>query len=162
MVMKRVRSLLERFVRQEHSPKKLALTICLGMYIGLSPFIGFRTILTFLCGWLFTLDLAILFAASFFVHNPWTILPLYVLDHSVGQWFFGIFNIDGVQLDPSWLEICSSFLTKHTGISGLSLSAFLVGGNLIGVCISVMMYPVVRRIIAVYTIKKNSSYITQE
>ena len=160
MIMTRLQSLLDRLARREHSPRKLAITLCLGVYIGLSPFIGFRTLITFFCGWLFALDIAALFAISFFVHNPWTIVPIYTLDHFVGQWLFGLFNIDGMQLDPSWVETCSLFLKEHTGITGLSLSAFFVGGNLLGIDISVMLYPLAKRIFSSYLSKKKSNYLT--
>ena len=160
MIIKHLSAFLEKLTRKSHSPKKLAITFCLGVYIGLSPFIGFRTLITFLCGWLFALDLAALFAISFFVHNPWTIIPIYTLDHFVGQWFFGLFNINGMQLDPSWVEACSTFLKDHTGISGLSLSAFLVGGNLIGISISIILYPFIKKIFTTYLSKKNNTYLT--
>ena|SRR5579863_3760795 len=160
MVRKRLGLLIKRIAKREHSPRKLAITFCVGVYIGLSPFIGFRTLITFFCGWLFALDIAALLAISFFVHNPWTIVPLYTLDHFVGQWLFGLLKIDGMQLDPSWVEACTLFLKTHTGITGVSLSAFLVGGNLLGIAISVMLYPLVKRMFSAYLSKENSNYLT--
>jgi len=160
MIMKQVLFLIEKITKRNHSPKKLAITLCLGIYIGLSPFIGFRTLITFLCGWLFALDIVALLAISFFIHNPWTIVPIYTLDHFVGHWLFGLLNIDAMQLDPSWVESCSLFIKEHTGISGLSLSAFLVGGNLIGISISLMLYPFAKRMFSTYLSKKDNNYLT--
>ena len=154
LMVNRFRQLLEKCVQKGHSPHKVALTFCLGIYIGLSPFIGLRIVLTFLCGWLFALDLGILCATSLLVHNPWTIAPLYTLNHIIGTQLFGFFNIDGLQLDPSWAEACSIFVQQYTGIAGLSLSAFLVGGHLLGMSISVMLYPFVKQFISLYISKK--------
>src|SRR5437762_8508758 len=153
-------SVLKKLNRQNQFSKKIAIYLFFGFLFRVIPFIGFRTLITFLCGWLFALDLAALFAISFFVHNPWTIIPIYTLDHFVGQWFFGLFNINGMQLDPSWVEACSTFLKDHTGISGLSLSAFLVGGNLIGISISIILYPFIKKIFTTYLSKKNNTYLT--
>jgi|GEM_PF-2951604 len=156
MVMKKIPLLFEKIATKNSSVERLAITFCVGVYIGLSPFVGVRTLLTLFCGWFFALDFAILFTASFLIHNPWTMIPLCVLNHIIGQQLFGFFDIDGVQWDPSWAESVSLFIQYYTGISGLSLSAFLVGGNLLGISISVMLYPFIKRMIFLYKSKKNN------
>jgi uncharacterized protein (DUF2062 family) len=159
MIIGRIRLLLEKIVKRDCSPKRLAITFCLGVYIGLSPFIGLRTLITFICGWLFALDLAVLFSVSFFVHNPWTIIPIYTLNHFLGQCLLNFFNIDGMQFDPAWAGSCSLFLKEYTGISGLSFSAFLVGGNVLGICMSIILYPFVKRMFSSYLSKKNNNHL---
>lgn len=155
MFLARIRSLIERLTTQEQSPKKLALSCCVGIYIGLSPLIGLHTVVTLLFGWIFALNMAAVFAMSILIHNPWTMVPIYAFNHFVGTIFFKFFGIDGVQLDPAWFESCSLFLKQHTGISGLSLSAFFVGGNLLGITISVMLYPLIKRAFAIHLSKKH-------
>lgn len=157
MIGQRLQRIVEKVVAQERSAKKLAVTFCLGVYIGISPFAGFHTIMTFLFAWLFTLNIAALFAVSFLIHNPWTTLPIYTLDHFFGKMVFKFFGIDCMQFDPAWVESCNHFLMHHTGISGLSLTAFLVGGNILAVGISVMLYPFLKRIFEAYLAKKNNS-----
>jgi len=154
MIRERIRLFLDKLIAHERSPRKLAATVCLGVYIGISPLVGFHTIMTFLFGWLFALNIAVLFTVSFLIHNPWTTIPIYAMDHVFGKWLLGIFNIDGMQFDPEWVESCNLFLKTHTGISGLSLTAFLVGGNLLAVSISVMLYPLAKRVFAYYLSKK--------
>jgi uncharacterized protein (DUF2062 family) len=110
--------------------------------------------MTFFFAWFFALNIAVLFAVSFLIHNPWTTLPIYSLDHIFGKWVFNVLNIDYVQFDPSWVESFNNFLLQHTGISGLSLSAFLVGGNLLAVGVSVMLYPVLKRFFQAYLSRK--------
>jgi len=162
MLVKRIHSFLDRVIMHERSPRRLALTVSLGVYIGISPFIGFHTIMTFLFGWLFALNLAVLFAVSFLIHNPWTTLPIYMFDHYVGQLFFGFFNMDGMQFDPTWVESCNLFLKTHTGISGLSLTAFLVGGNLLAVAASLIIYPFAMYIFEQYLSHKKCITVYEE
>jgi uncharacterized protein (DUF2062 family) len=135
---------------QEQSPHKLALTCALGVFIGISPLIGLHTVMTFAFSWAFSLNLAALFAVSVLVNNPWTMVPIYSADHFFGAWLFQFLQIDYLQLDPVWVESCNLFLKNHTGISGLSLTAFLVGGNILAVCMSIIVYPITRRIFVSY------------
>lgn len=157
-----MRTLLRRLMVQEVSPHKLALTCSLGVFIGISPLIGLHTIMTIAFGWVFALSIPALFAVSVFVNNPWTMVPVYSIDHLFGVWFFDCLAIDYTRLDPVWVESCNLFLKQHTGISGLSLCAFLVGGNLLATGISVMMYPVMKRVFIRYTAKSTDKKIDHE
>ncbi len=145
-----LRSLGQRLIIQEQSPHKLALTCALGVFIGISPLIGLHTVMTFLFAWLFSLNVAALFAVSVIINNPWTMVPVYSVDHLFGTWLFRFLYIDYVQYDPVWLESCNVFLKNHTGISGLSLTAFLIGGNILAIGISVIVYPIAKRLFANY------------
>lgn len=150
MVRKKIRSLVKQLMNQERSPHKLALTACLGIFIAISPLIGAHTLMTILFGWMWELSIPAVFAVSFFVNNPWTMLPIYSFDHFFGKWLFGVLCIDHASCDPLWMGSLNAFLEHHTGISGLSLSAFLIGGNLLAVAISVMLYPLMKRIFTRY------------
>jgi uncharacterized protein (DUF2062 family) len=145
-----IRSLAERLVSHEQSAHRLALTCALGVFIGISPLIGGHTAMTFLLGWIFGLSIPAVFAVSVFINNPWTMVPIYSLDHLFGKWLLSVFNIDYLSWDPVWVESCNFFLKQHTGISGLSLSAFLFGGNLLAVGVSVMLYPLMKRVFTMY------------
>lgn len=155
MIIKRLRSFMEKLINQDHSPERLAITFCLGVYIGISPLIGLHTILTFFCGWFFRLSIPALFAVSIFIHNPWTTIPIYALDHFFGVWLFNLVGIDPMAFEPEWMLSCNEFLMKHTGISGLSLTAFMIGGNLLAIAISVMLYPFMRHFFRSYLASKN-------
>ena len=154
MISTQIRALAERLMAQERSPHKLALTCTLGVFIGISPLIGLHTVMTILFGWMFALSIPAIFAVSVLINNPWTMVPVYSLDHLFGAWLFNLLRIDYTQLDPAWVESCNLFLKQHTGITGLSLSAFLVGGNLLAIGISVMLYPLMKRIFTMYVSQK--------
>jgi uncharacterized protein (DUF2062 family) len=124
----------------------------------ISPLIGFHTAMVFLFGWLFTMSIPILFIVSVTIHNPWTMMPVYAVDHLFGIWLFDLFNIDYFKWDPQWVLSCNVWLQQHTGISGLSLSAFLIGGNLLAIGISVMLYPIMKRFFVWYLYRKSTTY----
>ena len=150
MISKRIHSLIMRIIAYEKSPARLAFTCALGIYIGISPLIGLHTVLVFFCGWMFALSIPVLFTVSMMIHNPWTMMPVYALDHLFGKWLFSLFEIDSFAWDPAWVESCNLFLKEHTGITGLSLTAFFVGGNLLGIGMSVMLYTVMKKVFTRY------------
>ena len=131
----------ESLIKQERCAHKFALSCCTGVYIAFSPFVGFHTIMVFLFSWLFALNAAIMFSVSLFINNPWTMVPVYGIDYIVGDWLFNLLGINGVSWNPWW---CYTLLTTYSSYSGLSLGAFLVGGNLLGLSIGGIVYPIMR------------------
>lgn len=146
MLRKRIRSLAERLLLHERSPHKLALTCSLGAFIAVSPLVGGHTLMTFLLSWLLQLSIPAVFMVSVFINNPWTMIPIYSFDHVFGKWLFEWWNIDHASWEPSWLESCYLFIKQHTGISGLSVSALLVGGHVLAFGVSFIMYMPMKRI----------------
>lgn len=144
MIAKRIHSLIARILKYEQSPGRLAFTCALGIYIGISPLVGFHTAMVFLLGWLFALPIPLLFAVSTMIHNPWTMMPVYAIDHIFGKWLCNMLHIDYLQWDPAWVESCNIFLKEHTGIAGLSFFAFFVGGNLLAFSMSILLYPIMK------------------
>lgn len=156
MVIRRIRSFCNWLVAQERSPDKLAFSICLGIYIAFSPFVGFHTILKILASRIFKLNFAVLFTISVLINNPWTMIPVYSMGHFCGAWLFRLFSIDALQWDPAWLGSCNTILQGCVGISGISLAAFFVGCNVLGLLISLALYPVVKHIFVSYMEKKQT------
>ncbi|HSC24607.1 MAG TPA: DUF2062 domain-containing protein [Candidatus Babeliales bacterium] len=154
MIFTKLKLLAERLVAQEQSPHKLALTCALGVFVGISPLIGLHTIMTLLFGWIFALNIPTIFAISVLINNPWTMVPVYSIDHFFGRWLFSTLNIDYVNLDPTWIESCNLFLKEHTGVTGLSLSAFLIGGNVLALAVSCILYPCMKRMFTIYLSQK--------
>lgn len=146
MIVRRLHSVFYWLIAKERCPHKLALSFCFGVYIAFSPFVGLHTAMVFLFGWLFALNTSILLGVSMFINNPWTMVPVYGFGHVVGTWLFRLLSIDVMSWNPGWINSCNVFLHKHLGASGISLGAFMVGGNLLGIGIGAMLYPVVKGI----------------
>jgi len=147
MIVRRIKNFFYKLVLKEKSPKMLALSFCVGVFISFSPFVFFHTIMIIVSAWLFSLNFAVVMSASLFVNNPWTMVPVYSADYVFGEWFLRkIIGLNPLSLNPSWMSPLNSFICKYTGISGISFWSFMIGGNLLGLIISVMLYPVVKRI----------------
>lgn len=144
LIVKPIRSLFERLILKERKPKVLAVSVCMGIYIAFCPFVGFHTALVFLTAWLFSLNFAATLAASVFVNNPWTMVPIYSVDYVFGNWIFKLFGVNPLSFNPLWMDKFNHIVFQYTGVSGISFWSFMIGGNLLGVLISVILYPVVK------------------
>ncbi len=145
MIGKKLHNFFSSLLAKETCPNKLTLSVCVGVYIAFSPFIGFHTLMVFLFGWLFALNTAILFVVSVLINNPWTMIPVYGSGYVFGNWLFGTCGIKSVDFNPEWMIQLNVFLQNHINIPHLSLWSFLIGGNLLGLAFGVIVYPIVKR-----------------
>ncbi len=122
MVMQMFHNFFMRLIAQEKSAYKLAASCALGAYIAFSPFFGLHTVMVFGLSWLFALNVPVTWAVSVAINNPWTMIPVYFSGYYVGDW-----------------------ILTATGHVPAQWVSFLIGGNLLGLCIAVMLYPIVLR-----------------
>lgn len=135
----------ERLVLKERSPNKLAASFCVGLYISFSPFLFLHTVMVLVFAWFFSLNLPAVWAGAF-VNNPWTMIPCHTAGYVVGEFFLGtICRVDSLALNPSWMSIVNEPLFRYTGINGVSFWSFMIGGNLLGIALGAMLYPVFKR-----------------
>jgi uncharacterized protein len=137
----------EQLVIKERSPTKLALSLCVGIYISFSPFIFLHTVMVLAFSWIFSLNLPAVWAGAF-VNNPWTMIPCYGAGYIVGEGLLWMVGIDTTSINPSWMHGINATLAHYTGMQGVSFWSFLIGGNLLGVVLGVMLYPVFKLIFA--------------
>lgn len=83
------RFLVEDFLGSYDSPRKKALSIALGVFIGLSPFWGFHTVIVIFLAIFFNLNKAIAFAFSNVSLPPFIPFILYA-SSKVGQWVLNV------------------------------------------------------------------------
>ncbi|MGB8468099.1 MAG: DUF2062 domain-containing protein [Candidatus Babeliales bacterium] len=135
---------IKQWVHAEPSPYKVALSVCVGNYIAFSPFIGFHTILVFISAWLLRLNTMITLAMSYLVNNPWTAIPIYSADYFFGRWVMHSFlRTDMAFWTPAWLSNAELWCATNLGVTQPCFWPFFVGGNLLGIIISMLMYPIV-------------------
>jgi uncharacterized protein (DUF2062 family) len=139
---------IRQFIKGERCPRKLSFSVAISVFIAFSPFVGFHTLMAFAFAWFFALNVGILLALSNGINNPWTMLPIYATDHVVGDNILSWLGIDSMQLNPNWISALNDWLFNHTGIQGLKLWSFLIGGNLLSVLLALIIYPIVRYILA--------------
>jgi len=133
---------------KERSPKKLALSVCVGLYISFSPFLLMHTAMVLGFSWFFSLNMAAVFAGAV-VNNPWTMIPCHTAGYLVGEFFLRtVCRVDPMSLNPGWMSFINESIFNVTGIRGISFWSFMIGGNLLAIVVSVMLYPVLKLIFA--------------
>ena len=146
----KLKEIFFKLFSHKHSPHKLALSCAWGMYIAFSPFPGLHTLFIFVANYLFKLHFPLVFAVAS-LNNPWTMIPFYMLDYKVGVWL-----VNYIPYNPGW-EIS---LQKIFGSGKISLWAFFIGGNFLGICAGVLTYLLMRGY-DLYYAKKNQAQSLQ-
>lgn len=74
------------------TPKKIAASFAIGIFIGMSPLLGLHTVLGIAAAWLFRLN-KIITITGVYITNPWTIIPIYTFSTWFGAKLLGIKDI---------------------------------------------------------------------
>ena len=75
-------------------------------------------------------------------------IPLYLFDYWVGLKIVQLMNLEYLE-NPVWMERINIFLQTRCHFPELSVWAFLIGGNVVGIIAGLLVYPV-----SLYGIKK--------
>lgn len=141
--MKPLKKLLKKFLSYETNPHKLALACAVGTYVGFSPFpfpFG-HTSLVFLFSWILGINVSATWLMSMIVNNPWTMVPVYSLDYGFGYWlvrhYYGI-----IPTNPCWMASVNDFIQSFVSMPDICFWSFMIGGNLLGIAIGAMIYPI--------------------
>lgn len=86
------RDRIKDVIKLKESPHKIALAFAAGVFIGMSPLLGFHTLLGFASAWIFRLNPFALLAGVY-ITNPWTIVPIYTFSTWIGAQCLGIEQI---------------------------------------------------------------------
>ena len=137
---------LRNILTIKDSPHRLASAFAAGVFIGMSPLLGFHTILGIAAAWIFGLN-RIVTITGVFVTNPWTIVPIYTFSAYIGAKCLGI-----KQALPKidWAHI--TFSNSAHELKPL-LIPFVLGTLLIGLISAVISY-----FIIYHAVRKAHSY----
>lgn len=125
----------------ERTPRKLAIACALGIFVAFSPLIGLHWLLTIILAWIFSVNVAVIYAAAHVVNNPLTMVPLYLGDYAVGLWVSDkLFGSNLADYNPSWMQWLNVKLSC-LGVPNLSLWAFIIGGHIVAIVASFLAYP---------------------
>ncbi len=156
-MFERIKSFLRTLVLKERSPEKLARSFALAWYISFAPWIGMQYPLVFLCSWLFSLNTAVLVTTSSVLSNPFTYVPICVFDYGIGYWLLHTcFGLDVAAMNPAWMDRFNVYLQKTLHMSDVSVWAFVIGGNIVGITLALVMYPVSKYIFSKVKKKKRT------
>ena len=127
------RFIVEDLIRHQDSSKKKALSIALGVFIGLSPLWGFQTIIVLFLALLFRLNKFISFSFSNISFPP--LMPFVILiSFKVGDLFFGTetnYSIDSIKENFQLTNHLKTYLVGSVIFSTLAAFAFGLLGYLV-------------------------------
>lgn len=135
-----IREKLRLILSIKESPVRLSLSFAIGVFIGMSPFLGIHTILGIICAYLFRLNKFVTIIGVY-ITNPWTIIPIYTFSTFVGARLMGM---DKILPSVNWKDITFSRLISELGPL---LKPFIVGTLFIGLLSSVISYIILYHLI---------------
>lgn len=145
-MLNRIKQFFISLFAQDQSAERLSAAFCIGNYIAFSPFFGLHGIMAIACSWLFRLNFSIMFAAAYGINNPWTAIPIYATDYFFGHWLVhSVLALPTASMTPVWLDSLSHTFSEYTGFAKPCMISFLIGGNLLGIITSLLMYPIIVR-----------------
>ncbi|UCH80537.1 MAG: DUF2062 domain-containing protein [Nitrospiraceae bacterium] len=138
------------------TPHRIALAFALGVFVGISPFLGLHYLGAFFMAWLFRLNkLVAIVGVS--VNNPWTIMPISTFCIWIGAKMMGIRE---VLPEVDWAGITlTKIVGKFTDFESLIsmtkklwpvLSSFFVGSMLICTLSAIASYFIIQIFLARY------------
>jgi uncharacterized protein (DUF2062 family) len=118
------------------SPKKIAISFAVGVFIGMSPILGLHTVLGIAAAWIFRLNKFVTISGVY-ITNPWTIVPIYTFATWFGAKLLGVKKIIPA---IDWNNISFNYLLNET--SHLLLP-FVFGTTLLGLLSAIAGYIII-------------------
>jgi len=138
---------IKKILSLDDPPEKIALSFSVGVFISISPFFGFHTILALVFSFLFKLNKVATITGSW-MNNPWTIAPVYYIDYKIGSLIMG-HDIE-FNLKP--------FTFQHYLNGGKEVFFdILIGSIVFGLFVSTLTYFVLKAIL-----KKRRGYVSNQ
>jgi uncharacterized protein (DUF2062 family) len=128
-----LRDRLKLLVTAKGSSRSIALAFAIGIFIGISPFLGLHTILALALASIFRLNRFIALAGAY-VTNPWTIIPIYTFSTWLGLKLTGS---ESSLAHTNFKEI--TMLNIFSVLKGL-MFPFFVGSMFLGVVAGIASY----------------------
>lgn len=153
------RSAFRRLLAIDDPPERTALAFSVGVFIAFSPFLGFHTIVATLLAFLFRFNKVAIYTGTF-INNPFlTLVPIIVASYAVGAFILG----RPLKIPPSGVELLKSpqlFSTdyyRRIFVQSRSVvEPFAIGGMVLSVVCSVLVYPITLSALRAYRSRKTS------
>lgn len=157
MIIQKVQEFGKRLLQAETSVKKLARSICVGIFIAFSPFVGFHTLMAIAFCWLFSLNYPVTLSVQLAINNPLTIVPIYCCDYGFGKLVSSLCRIDFSHYMPSACGTLLSPLCRLLGWPSDFIWTTFVGGNMLSVFLAIAMYVPIKWIFNKLQARKNTN-----
>ena len=131
-----LRDKLREVVAIKDSPRRIATSFAVGIFIGMSPALGLHTALGIAAAWLFGLNkFATLIGV--FITNPWTIIPIYSFSTWVGA---KVLRVERIIPAVNWND--ATLVTVMHNMKPL-FWPFVCGTTLVGLFSAVLAYVII-------------------
>ena len=136
---KHFKNFYETFLSLKGTPHSLAVSLALGVFVGVTPIIPFRTAAIALFGLLFRQNLPTAYLGCWVISNPLTIPFFYLSQYEMGRFFLG-------------MKRCHFLLDEYSFRAILQLGAeilvpLMTGGLLMALFSALAAYFLSRRVI---------------
>lgn len=74
-------------------------------------------------------------------------VPVHGAGYFFGEFIFYTLGINSKAWNPAWVEMLNAKITTYVPIPSISFWSFMVGGNLLGILIAGMLYPILKFIV---------------
>jgi uncharacterized protein (DUF2062 family) len=127
---------LRQVIGVKDSPRKIALSFGIGIFLGMSPLLGLHTLLGILAAWVFRLNKFVTIVGVY-VTNPWTIVPIFTF----ATWLGGrLLGLEHILPDINWHSMGISELIRDLEPI---LPPFIVGSVFLGLVCGVIGYALI-------------------
>jgi len=134
------RELLRRLFSLDDTPQKIALSFAVGVFISISPFFGFHTMMAIVLSILFGLNKVATITGSW-LNNPWTTPIVYYVDYKIGAFILN--DTRPFNLKP--------FTFEHYIHDGkYAIWDIFVGSVIFGIFMSILSYFVIKYFVEKY------------
>ena len=144
-----MKQFLLQLALKERCPNTFVLSVCAGVFIGLSPFMGLHTVMIFAFVWLFRLNLPVTFAVAY-LNNPWTVGPLLCVEYAIGRLIVSFFGLAGYLHNPQWVSSCNSLLSYYTGLPTICFWTFIIGASALTIIGTLLLYPLLHYVCSTF------------
>lgn len=138
---RKLRYVYLRFIRLQGSPEALARGMASGVFSGCFPLFGFQILIGLAVATVLRGN-RIMAAASTWISNPFTYLPLFAFNYQVGHWLLG----GGADARLTDLNDLNDWMAMGTEVS----VRLLLGSTVVGVVAALVSYqvglPLIRRL----------------
>jgi uncharacterized protein len=137
---RRIRHFHRQFVSLKGDPRRIALGVAIGVFIGVTPTIPFHTALIVAVSALFRQHVTAAYLGSWFISNPLTIPIFYLFQYETGRFLLGA--------ERCALALPDYSLTTLANLGWHILLPLQVGGLLFAPLFAVPAYLFTRRLMA--------------
>ncbi len=135
-----IRERIRMLITVNDSPRRVSLSFAIGVFIGISPFLGLHTLMALAVASMFRLNRLVTLSGAY-ITNPWTLVPIYTFCTWIGAKLMGYRGLlKG--LDFHRINILNIFSTFKN-----LLLPFFIGTLLVATIAAVITYVVLFKLL---------------